>query len=211
MKTELNHSEIPIVNSLGWSVMNLIHSVQFTWLHCWHLLQGNKSDPYLHYDGFSKELTLCGVDLWSGNMILTVPLGRSRLEQYLYSLATCKIWRLHWVLIKDMNKSGSSYAVYTLVVKLHAMSIHYSHQEFSLTLADASKATFTASPSSCFLANRNKAAPLPSDTSVKNECLGEQTYVSLSASQPSSVASGLNPFTPGDNETMQLTGMDQFF
>ncbi|XP_064912798.1 DNA-binding protein RFX6 isoform X1 [Columba livia] len=71
---------------------------------------------------------------------------------------------------------------------------------------DASKATFTASPSSCFLANRNKAAPLPSDTSVKNECLGEQTYVSLSASQPSSVASGLNPFTPGDNETMQLTG-----
>ncbi|KAK2513638.1 Rfx6 [Columba livia] len=167
---------------------------------------GNKSDPYLHYDGFSKELTLCGVDLWSGNMILTVPLGRSRLEQYLYSLATCKIWRLHWVLIKDMNKSGSSYAVYTLVVKLHAMSIHYSHQEFSLTLADASKATFTASPSSCFLANRNKAAPLPSDTSVKNECLGEQTYVSLSASQPSSVASGLNPFTPGDNETMQLTG-----
>ncbi|OPJ73144.1 DNA-binding protein RFX6 [Patagioenas fasciata monilis] len=71
---------------------------------------------------------------------------------------------------------------------------------------DASKATFTASPSSCFLANRNKTAPLPSDTSVKNECLGEQTYVSLSASQPSSVASGLNPFASGDNETMQLTG-----
>ncbi|NXW94089.1 RFX6 protein, partial [Alopecoenas beccarii] len=71
---------------------------------------------------------------------------------------------------------------------------------------DASKATFTASPSSCFLANRNKAAPLPSDTSVKNECLGEQTYVSLSASQPSSVASGLNPFATGDNENMQLTG-----
>ncbi|KAF1396612.1 DNA-binding protein RFX6, partial [Spheniscus humboldti] len=71
---------------------------------------------------------------------------------------------------------------------------------------DASKATFTASPSSCFLANRNKAAPLPSDTSVKNECLAEQTYVSLSASQPSSVPSGLNPFTTGDSENMQLTG-----
>ncbi|OWK58394.1 DNA-binding protein RFX6 [Lonchura striata] len=70
---------------------------------------------------------------------------------------------------------------------------------------DASKATFTASPSSCFLANRNKAAPLPSDTSVKNECLGEQTFVSLSAGQPSSAPSGLNPFTPGDGETMQLT------
>ncbi|KAF1505559.1 DNA-binding protein RFX6, partial [Eudyptula minor novaehollandiae] len=71
---------------------------------------------------------------------------------------------------------------------------------------DASKATFTASPSSCFLANRNKAAPLPSDTSVKNECLAEQTYVSLSASQPSSVPSVLNPFTTGDSENMQLTG-----
>ncbi|NXK10268.1 RFX6 protein, partial [Herpetotheres cachinnans] len=71
---------------------------------------------------------------------------------------------------------------------------------------DASKATFTASPSSCFLANRNKAAPLPSDTSVKNECLAEQTYVSVSASQPSGVPSGLNPFTTEDNENMQLTG-----
>uniref|UniRef100_A0A8B9G481 DNA-binding protein RFX6 n=1 Tax=Amazona collaria TaxID=241587 RepID=A0A8B9G481_9PSIT len=71
---------------------------------------------------------------------------------------------------------------------------------------DASKATFTASPSSCFLANRNKAAPLPSDTSVKNECLAEQTYVSLSSSQPSSVASGLNPFATGDSENMHLTG-----
>uniref|UniRef100_A0A8C6NDH2 DNA-binding protein RFX6 n=1 Tax=Melopsittacus undulatus TaxID=13146 RepID=A0A8C6NDH2_MELUD len=71
---------------------------------------------------------------------------------------------------------------------------------------DASKATFTASPSSCFLANRNKAAPLPSDTSVKNECLAEQTYVSLSASQPSSVISGLNPFAAGDSENMHLAG-----
>ncbi|RMC13087.1 hypothetical protein DUI87_10618 [Hirundo rustica rustica] len=68
---------------------------------------------------------------------------------------------------------------------------------------DASKATFTASPSSCFLANRNKAAPLPSDTSVKNECPGEQTY--LSAGQPSSAPSDLNPFTTGDGESMQLT------
>uniref|UniRef100_A0A803Y695 DNA-binding protein RFX6 n=1 Tax=Meleagris gallopavo TaxID=9103 RepID=A0A803Y695_MELGA len=71
---------------------------------------------------------------------------------------------------------------------------------------DASKATFTASPSSCFLANRNKAASLPSDTSVKNECLAEQTYVSLSASQPSSMPSGLNLFATGDGENMQLTG-----
>lgn len=111
---------------------------------------------------------------------------------------------------KDMNKSGSSYVVYILMMNLCAMSICDSHQEFSLTLPDASKATFTASPSSCFLANRNKAAPLPSDASVKNECLAEQTYVSLSASQPSSVASGLNPFAAGDSENMHLGGMYQF-
>lgn len=147
-------------------------------------------------------------------MIQTVPLERWRLEQYLYSLATYKIRRLHWVLkqaSKDTNKSGSSYAFCILVVNLCAMNIHNSHQEFSLTLPDASKATFTASPSSCFLANRNKAAPLPSDTSVKNECLAEQTYVSLSTSQSSSVSSGLNPFVTGDTENMQLTGMYQFF
>ncbi|NXH12214.1 RFX6 protein, partial [Bucco capensis] len=71
---------------------------------------------------------------------------------------------------------------------------------------DASKATFTASPSSCFLANRNKVASLPSDTSVKNEYLTEQTYVSLSASEPSSISSGLNPFATEDSENMQLTG-----
>uniref|UniRef100_A0A8D0GWI7 DNA-binding protein RFX6 n=1 Tax=Sphenodon punctatus TaxID=8508 RepID=A0A8D0GWI7_SPHPU len=71
---------------------------------------------------------------------------------------------------------------------------------------DASKAAFTASPSSCFLANRNKAATLPSDTSVKNECLAEQTYVPLSASQHNSLPSALNPFSTGDNENLQLTG-----
>ncbi|XP_014452870.1 DNA-binding protein RFX6 isoform X1 [Alligator mississippiensis] len=71
---------------------------------------------------------------------------------------------------------------------------------------DASKATFTASPSSCFLANRNKAATLASDTSVKNECLVEQAYISLSANQHNNLPSGLNPFSPGDNETLQLTG-----
>lgn len=139
--------------------------MHFTWFHCWHLLEGNKSDSYLHYDGFSKELILCDVDLWSGKMIQN----------------------------------------------LCAVGIRNSQQGFSFTLPDASKATFTASPSSCFLANRNKAAPLPSDTSVKNECLGEQTYVSLSAGQPSSAPSGLTPFTTGDGDSMQLTGVYQLF
>ncbi|NWS45927.1 RFX6 protein, partial [Probosciger aterrimus] len=113
---------------------------------------------------------------------------------------------MHNLTLNNASSFGSSYAVYILVVNLCTASIHDSHQEFPLNLPDASKATFTASPSSCFLANRNKAAPLPSDTSVKNECLAEQTYMSLSASQPSSVASGLNPFTAGDSENMHLTG-----
>ncbi|KAL7987806.1 hypothetical protein Chor_006725 [Crotalus horridus] len=71
---------------------------------------------------------------------------------------------------------------------------------------DASKATFTASPSSCFLANRNKAVPIASDASVKNECLVEQTYFSLSSSHHGSISSGLNPCPAGDSENMQPTG-----
>lgn len=53
-------------------------------------------------------------------------------------------------------------------------------------LSDASKAAFTASPSSCFLANRNKAGAV-TDQSVKNESLGEHAYMSLSANQQQSV------------------------
>ncbi|XP_061100047.1 DNA-binding protein RFX6 [Conger conger] len=45
--------------------------------------------------------------------------------------------------------------------------------------ADASKAAFTASPSSCFLANRNKASAVSSDSSVKNEAFSEHAYLSL--------------------------------
>uniref|UniRef100_A0A672FBH1 DNA-binding protein RFX6 n=1 Tax=Salarias fasciatus TaxID=181472 RepID=A0A672FBH1_SALFA len=52
--------------------------------------------------------------------------------------------------------------------------------------ADASKAAFMASPSSCFLANRSKA-PVSTDQSVKNESLGEHTHVSLSTNQQQSL------------------------
>uniref|UniRef100_A0A8C7LWL6 DNA-binding protein RFX6 n=1 Tax=Oncorhynchus mykiss TaxID=8022 RepID=A0A8C7LWL6_ONCMY len=45
----------------------------------------------------------------------------------------------------------------------------------------ASKAAFTASPSSCFLANRNKPSAVSSDLSVKNESLSEHAYMTLSA------------------------------
>ncbi|XP_071762956.1 DNA-binding protein RFX6 [Centroberyx gerrardi] len=48
--------------------------------------------------------------------------------------------------------------------------------------ADASKAAFMASPSSCFLANRNKAS-VAIDQSVKNESLAEHAYMSLSTNQ----------------------------
>ncbi|XP_027140454.1 DNA-binding protein RFX6 isoform X4 [Larimichthys crocea] len=52
--------------------------------------------------------------------------------------------------------------------------------------ADASKAAFMASPSSCFLANRNKASAAI-DQSVKNESLGEHAYMSLSTNQQQSL------------------------
>ncbi|XP_060092100.1 DNA-binding protein RFX6 [Heteronotia binoei] len=74
---------------------------------------------------------------------------------------------------------------------------------------DASKAAFTASPSSCFLANRNKTGTISSDASVKNECLVEQAYFPLSTNQHSSISSGLNPFHTGNNEDMQLTGQTE--
>uniref|UniRef100_A0A669AXQ5 DNA-binding protein RFX6 n=1 Tax=Oreochromis niloticus TaxID=8128 RepID=A0A669AXQ5_ORENI len=50
--------------------------------------------------------------------------------------------------------------------------------------ADASKAAFMASPSSCFLANRSKATAA-TDQPVKNESLGEHAYMSLSTNQQS--------------------------
>lgn len=52
--------------------------------------------------------------------------------------------------------------------------------------SDASKAAFTASPSSCFLANRNKASAV-ADQSVKNESLGEHAYMAFSNNQPQPV------------------------
>uniref|UniRef100_A0A3B3VZW1 Regulatory factor X, 6 n=1 Tax=Poecilia latipinna TaxID=48699 RepID=A0A3B3VZW1_9TELE len=48
--------------------------------------------------------------------------------------------------------------------------------------SDASKAAFMASPSSCFLANRNKT-PASVDQSVKNESLGGHAYMPLSTNQ----------------------------
>ncbi|XP_037541577.1 DNA-binding protein RFX6 [Nematolebias whitei] len=54
--------------------------------------------------------------------------------------------------------------------------------------SDASKAAFMASPSSCFLANRNKVS-VSSDQSVKNESLGEHAYIQLSTNRQQSLES----------------------
>lgn len=48
-----------------------------------------------------------------------------------------------------------------------------------IMFSDASKATFTASPSSCFLANRNKAGIVNNDSSVKNETPPEYAHLSI--------------------------------
>ncbi|KAM9316654.1 DNA-binding protein RFX6 [Gastrophryne carolinensis] len=71
--------------------------------------------------------------------------------------------------------------------------------------ADASKATFTACPSSCFLASRNKSGNLPSESTVKNECEHEQVYPALSPDQHNSLVRGLHSFTSEDNEYNPIT------
>ncbi|CAG5960376.1 unnamed protein product, partial [Menidia menidia] len=58
--------------------------------------------------------------------------------------------------------------------------------------ADASKAAFMASPSSCFLANRNKPSG-PADQSVKNESLAEHAYMSLSTNRHQSLEAKPRP------------------
>ncbi|XP_028809146.1 DNA-binding protein RFX6 isoform X2 [Denticeps clupeoides] len=67
--------------------------------------------------------------------------------------------------------------------------------------ADASKAAFTASPSSCFLANRNKASSASSDSSVKNESPAEQTYMSVGGGQLAA---------PGNTMLYQDTDPDEY-
>ncbi|XP_031203041.1 DNA-binding protein RFX6 isoform X2 [Mastomys coucha] len=71
--------------------------------------------------------------------------------------------------------------------------------------SDASKAAFTASPSSCFLANRNKGSSLSSDP-VKNESHVETSYVPLPSSQPGAVPPALHPFPAENTESMPLPG-----
>nr|XP_046228419.1 DNA-binding protein RFX6 [Scatophagus argus] len=71
--------------------------------------------------------------------------------------------------------------------------------------ADASKAAFMASPSSCFLANRNKASAVI-DQSVKNESLGEHTYMSLSTSQQQSLETSTIIYQGTDSAAFTVSG-----
>ncbi|KAK7907738.1 hypothetical protein WMY93_016350 [Mugilogobius chulae] len=70
--------------------------------------------------------------------------------------------------------------------------------------ADASKAAFMASPSSCFLANRNKVNPV-SDQSVKNESLVEQSFVSTVNNQQPTPAD-TNIYLGPESSVFTLTG-----
>ncbi|XP_031717554.1 DNA-binding protein RFX6 [Anarrhichthys ocellatus] len=71
--------------------------------------------------------------------------------------------------------------------------------------ADVSKATFMASPSSCFLANRNKASA-PIDQSVKNESMGEHAYMSLSTNQQQSLETSTGIYQGTESAGFTVSG-----
>ncbi|KAF7690521.1 DNA-binding protein RFX6 [Silurus meridionalis] len=72
--------------------------------------------------------------------------------------------------------------------------------------ADASKATFTASPSSCFLANRNnKAGNVSSDSSVKNESQPDYTHLSVPGTQHG-LGTTMGMYQGTDTDSFTLSG-----
>ncbi|XP_068198787.1 DNA-binding protein RFX6 [Antennarius striatus] len=71
--------------------------------------------------------------------------------------------------------------------------------------ADASKAALMASPSSCFLANRNKANTI-TDQSVKNESLGEHTYMSLTTNQQPGLQTSTNIYQGTESTVFTPSG-----
>lgn len=79
-----------------------------------------------------------------------------------------------------------------------------------LSLSDASKAAFLASPSSCFLANRSKAAAA-TDQSVKNESLGENAYMSLSTNQQQSLETSAAVLLGTDSSGFPVSGNKKAF
>ena len=74
-----------------------------------------------------------------------------------------------------------------------------------MSLSDASKAAFTATPSSCFLANRNKSSGV-SDQSVKNESAGQHGYMSLSTSQQLSAETSAISYQGAESTGFSVSG-----
>ncbi|XP_068071558.2 DNA-binding protein RFX6 isoform X2 [Danio rerio] len=75
--------------------------------------------------------------------------------------------------------------------------------------ADASKATFTASPSSCFLANRNKPGVSSSDSAVKDEIPPEDDYLTLAAAQQG-LGAGTVVYHSADPDNFTIAGQMDF-
>ncbi|EHA98405.1 DNA-binding protein RFX6, partial [Heterocephalus glaber] len=71
--------------------------------------------------------------------------------------------------------------------------------------ADASKAAFTASPSSCFLASRSRGSSVSSEA-VKNESHVETACLPLPSGQAGGLPPALQPFPAGAPDSMQLSG-----
>ncbi|XP_036406520.1 DNA-binding protein RFX6 [Megalops cyprinoides] len=75
--------------------------------------------------------------------------------------------------------------------------------------ADASKAAFTASPSSCFLANRNKPSAVSTDSSVKNESFSEHAYLSLTTNQHG-LGTNMTVYQGVESDGLSLPGQMDF-
>ncbi|KAG7280369.1 LOW QUALITY PROTEIN: hypothetical protein CRUP_022197 [Coryphaenoides rupestris] len=73
---------------------------------------------------------------------------------------------------------------------------------------DARRAAFMASPSSCFLANRNKASTA-GDQSVKNEGLAQHAYMSLSANQQQCLEASLAVYQTTENAGFSVSEASQ--
>ncbi|KAJ8355893.1 hypothetical protein SKAU_G00186870 [Synaphobranchus kaupii] len=74
--------------------------------------------------------------------------------------------------------------------------------------ADASKAAFTASPSSCFLANRNKPSSASSESSVKNESFSEHAYLSLAVQH--GLGTNMTVYQGAESDGLPLPGQMDF-
>lgn len=113
--------------------------------------------------------------------------------------------KYHAGVSRFITNPRSTFRVFCLCLSMKSIS-QSPLCHFKILFADASKAAFLASPSSCFLANRNKGSSLSSDT-LKNESHVETAYVPLPSSQPAAIPPALHPFPSENAENMSLPGM----